>query len=41
MLDYNWSEVQREMALALALNPTSLLVKFRYAISGLMPVGRS
>lgn len=40
MLDYNWSEVQREMALALELNPTSLLVKFRYAISGLMPVGR-
>jgi tetratricopeptide (TPR) repeat protein len=40
MLDYNWSEVQREMALALELNPSSLLVKFRYAISGLMPVGR-
>jgi TolB-like protein len=38
--DYNWDEVQREFALALKLNPTSLLVKFRYAISGLMPVGR-
>jgi TolB-like protein/Tfp pilus assembly protein PilF len=40
VLNYNWSEVQREMALALQLNPTSLLVKFRHAISGLMPVGR-
>lgn len=40
VLNYNWSEVQREMALALQLNPTSLLVKFRYAMSGLMPVGR-
>jgi TolB-like protein len=38
--DYNWDEVQREFALALKLNPTSLLVKFRYAMSGLMPVGR-
>jgi TolB-like protein/DNA-binding winged helix-turn-helix (wHTH) protein len=38
--DYNWDEVQREFALALKLNPTSLLVKFRHAISGLMPMGR-
>ena len=38
--DYDWSEVQREFTLALKLNPTSLLVNFRYAISGLMPVGR-
>jgi TolB-like protein len=38
--DYDWSEVQREFALALKMNPASLLVKFRYAISGLMPVGR-
>ncbi len=40
VLNYNWSEVQREMVLARQLNPSSLLVKFRYAISGLMPVGR-
>lgn len=38
--DYNWDEVQREFALALKLNPRSLLVKFRHAISGLMPMGR-
>ncbi len=38
--DYNWDEVQREFALALKLKPTSLLVKFRRAIGGLMPVGR-
>ena len=38
--DYDWSEVQREFTLALKLNPASLLVKFRHAISGLMPVGR-
>jgi TolB-like protein/tetratricopeptide (TPR) repeat protein len=38
--DYDWTEVQREFALALKLDPISLLVKFRYAISGLMPVGR-
>ncbi|MGE5205463.1 MAG: winged helix-turn-helix domain-containing protein [Chlamydiota bacterium] len=40
VLNYNWSEVQREMALARQLKPNSLLVKFRYAISALMPVGR-
>ena len=39
-LDYDWSEVEREMALALQLNPASLLVRFRHAISGLMPFGR-
>ena len=38
--DYDWYEVQREFALALELNPASLLVKFRHAISGLMPVSR-
>ena len=38
--DYDWSEVQRELTLALKLNPASLLVKLRHAISGLMPVGR-
>jgi TolB-like protein len=40
ILDYDWSEVEREMALALKLNPGSLLVRFRHAISGLMPFGR-
>jgi TolB-like protein/Tfp pilus assembly protein PilF len=39
-LDYNWPEVQREMARALELNPASPLVRFRNAISGLMPQGR-
>jgi len=39
-LDYNWSEVHREMALARALTPASTVVRFRNAISGLMPVGR-
>jgi TolB-like protein len=39
-LDYNWPEVQREMALALKLDPASPIVHFRYANSGLMPHGR-
>jgi TolB-like protein/Tfp pilus assembly protein PilF len=39
-IEYNWPEVQREMALALQLNPTSPLVRFRYATSWLMPQGR-
>jgi TolB-like protein/Tfp pilus assembly protein PilF len=39
-VEYNWPEVQREMALALRLDPTSPLVRLRYAISGLMPHGR-
>ena len=39
-LDYNWSEVHREMALARELNAASPLVRFRYAVSGLMPHGR-
>jgi serine/threonine-protein kinase len=38
-LDYNWPEVQREMALALELDPVSPVVRFRYALSGLMPLG--
>ena len=38
-LDYNWPEVQREMALALDLGPASPVVRFRYALSGLMPQG--
>lgn len=39
-LDYNWPEVQREMALALKLDPASSLVHFRNALSGLMPQGQ-
>ncbi len=39
-VEYNWPEVQREMALALRLNPNSPLVRMRYAVSGLMPHGR-
>jgi TolB-like protein len=38
-VDYNWPEVQREMALALELDPESPVVRFRYAGSGLMPQG--
>ncbi len=38
-LDYNWAEVQREMKLALELDPESPVVRFRYAGSGLMPQG--
>jgi TolB-like protein/Tfp pilus assembly protein PilF len=40
IISYNWSEVQREMALAVKLDPVSTMVRFRKAISGLMPVGR-
>lgn len=39
-VEYNWREVQREMALALRLDPTSSLVRLRYAVSWLMPQGR-
>ncbi len=39
-LDYNWPEVHREMGRALELNPASPVVRFRYALSGLMPHGR-
>ena len=39
-LDYNWPEVDRELARALTLNRESPLVRLRYAISGLMPHGR-
>ncbi len=38
--EYNWREVEREMALALRLDPNSPLVRMRYAVSGLMPHGR-
>ena len=39
-LDYDWSEVQREFARALELNPHSPVVRMRYALCGLMPQGR-
>ncbi len=39
-LDYDWPEVQREMAQALELDSGSPAVRFRYALSGLMPLGR-
>ena len=38
-LDYNWPEVERETKLALELNPTSPIVRFRTG-SWLMPQGR-
>ena len=38
--EYNWREVEREMALALHLDPASPTVRLRYAISALMPHGR-
>lgn len=39
-ISYDWREVEREMAKALELNPASPVVRFRYALSGLMPSGR-
>lgn len=38
-LDYNWSDVDREMARALELSPTSPVVRMRYAFNALMPRG--
>ncbi len=39
-LDYNWPEVDRELARARELDPDSPEVRIRYAISGLLPHGR-
>lgn len=39
-LDYNWPEVERELSRARELSPSSLEVRLRYAISGLLPHGR-
>ncbi len=39
-LDYNWPEVDRELARALELSRESPLVRLRYAISVLLPHGR-
>ena len=38
-VDFNWAEVEREMALALELNPTSAIVRMRL-LTSLMPFGR-
>ena len=38
-IDFNWPEVEREMALALKLNPTSAIVRMRL-VTSLMPFGR-
>jgi TolB-like protein/Flp pilus assembly protein TadD len=37
---YDWPEVRREMMLALELDPSSPLVRVRYAISDLLPHGQ-
>lgn len=39
-LEYNWPEVDREMARALELSPASPIVRMRYAFNALMPRGR-
>jgi TolB-like protein len=39
-LDYNWPDIERELARALELNPASSLVRLLYAVSWLMPRGR-
>jgi tetratricopeptide (TPR) repeat protein len=38
--EYNWHEVEREMSIALSLDPSSAVVRTRYAVSALMPHGR-
>lgn len=38
-VDFNWAEVEREMGLALELNPTSATVRMRL-VTSLMPFGR-
>jgi TolB-like protein/Tfp pilus assembly protein PilF len=40
ILEYDWPEVEREMALALRLDATSPIVRSRYAWCWLMPQGR-
>jgi TolB-like protein/tetratricopeptide (TPR) repeat protein len=39
-VDFDWTAVRRELALALELNPTSAIVRRRCAATGLMPFGR-
>ncbi len=38
-IEYNWPEVLREMTLARQLDPSSPVVRFRYAVSWLVPQG--
>ena len=38
-VDFGWTDVQREMALAFELNPMSAIVRRRRATTGLMPFG--
>jgi TolB-like protein len=40
-LDYDWAEVDREFAIARTLDPSSPVVRMRYAMCGLMPHGRT
>ncbi len=40
VVDYNWTEVQREIQVARELSPASPIVRLRYAQIGLMPHGR-
>jgi DNA-binding winged helix-turn-helix (wHTH) protein/tetratricopeptide (TPR) repeat protein len=40
-LDYNWPDIERELSGALELNPASPLVRMLYAVSWLMPQGRT
>jgi len=39
-VDYNWPDVLREMMLAMEMDPSSPLVRTRYAVSYLLPQGR-
>jgi serine/threonine protein kinase len=39
-LDYNWSEVIRELSRARELSPASPTVRMRYAVAELIPLGR-
>ena len=39
-LDFDWSQVHREMNRAQQLNPASPVVRLRHAVTGLMPHGR-
>jgi tetratricopeptide (TPR) repeat protein len=39
-LSFDWAEVDREMALAVELNPVSPAVRMRRAVTGLMPLAR-
>jgi TolB-like protein/tetratricopeptide (TPR) repeat protein len=39
-VDYNWAEVRREMMMAMEMDPSSPLVRIRYAVSYLLPHAR-